>query len=115
MPSNYNYVCFECRINVRRSKVAREVPGCPNCGSRCRSLGYKIPIPRKSDPQMWARLAEQIRQQDSKRSLARRKSNVRELHKLERQVQELDRRPSNTGRARTIRELKRGLDGAGRR
>ena len=107
MPSNHNYVCFECRINVRRSKVAIEVPRCPNCGSECRSVGYKVPIPPKSDPQAWARLAELIRQRDLKSLLSEQKSNVQQLHKLERQLQTLERRPSNAARDRSIRELQR--------
>src|SRR5688572_15230561 len=109
MPSNANYVCFDCRTHVRRGKVASGIPICPSCGQGCQSIGYKTPIPRKDDARAWDELAARIRQQKLGDQLSRQEASVRQLHELERQLEELVRRPSNEGRERSIRELKRRI------
>lgn len=109
MPSNHNYVCFECRINLRRSKVASEAPRCPSCGNECSCLGYKIPIPPRHDERAWSELLDQSREQALRTLADRREENVRLVHELERQIVELSRRPSNPGRERTLSELRSRL------
>lgn len=109
MPSNYNFVCFECCLNVRRSKRTPHAPRCPQCSGECVSLGYKIPLPAKQDGKAWRALYVQLREGARQDIFSGREALVRRVHDLERQIAELERRPPNSGRDRTIKELKHQL------
>ena len=76
--SNYHWVCFSCRESVRRPGSDDNVR-CQSCGKLCECIGYKIPVPPKSKPQLWRELAESYAQ--ARKDYFARKSllNVRTL------------------------------------
>ncbi|MGC4093248.1 MAG: hypothetical protein QM756_36235 [Polyangiaceae bacterium] len=110
MPSNHNFVCFECRANVRRPKLVEVAPLCPQCGRECTNVGYKIPIPPKDDLAAWQQLYTKLREAKLRLVLNEEKSRVVLVHELERQLERLESQPTNPGRERTIHELKKRLD-----
>jgi hypothetical protein len=91
MPANHNFVCFDCRVNVRRFKLAEVAPLCPHCGSECTNLGYKSPIPPKDDLTAWERLYADLR--EAKRHLVtnQEKNRVALTHALERKLERIER------------------------
>jgi Fe-S-cluster containining protein len=94
---------------VRRSTYySREVP-CPRCGKACRYLGYKIPVPPKRDERAWRELREQLQREKANAVEFFHLRRVRERHEFEKLLAKLQTRPSNPGRTRMIRKLKRQL------
>jgi hypothetical protein len=110
VPSNHNFVCFDCRVNVRRSKRAEVAPLCPQCGGECTSIGYKIPIPPKDDLSAWQRLYADLREAKRRLIVTEQERRVALTHELQRQLERLELRALNPERERTIRALKRSLD-----
>lgn len=110
MPSNHNFVCFDCRVNVRRSKLAEMAPLCPACGRECASLGYKMPIPSKEDLAAWKRLSDDFREAKRHLVMVQDAKRVALTHEIERKLKLLELQPKNPGRERAIRDLKRRLD-----
>jgi hypothetical protein len=110
MPSNHNFVCFDCRVNVRRSKLAEVDPLCPQCGRECTNLGYKIPIPSKDDLAAWERLYADIREAKRRLLMTQGENRAALTHQLERQIERLKSQSTNPGRERIIRDLKKRLD-----
>jgi len=109
VPSNHNYVCFDCRIAVRRSKTATALPLCAQCGRECKDLGYKIPLPPKADVDAWQDLYVGLRE-TKRRSVERQAvKRVALVHDLQRQLARLEGLPVNPGRANTISELRKQL------
>ena len=54
MPSNYNNVCFECRVTFKH-------PGaCPHCRKGLFSCGKKWRFPKKSDVKGWKKIFEMV-------------------------------------------------------
>jgi hypothetical protein len=102
MPSNHNFVCFDCRVNVRRFKLAEAAPLCPQCGRECTNLGYKIPIPSKDDQVAWERLYVDIREGKRRLLMTQEENRVALTHQLERQLEGLKSQPTNPGRERAI-------------
>ena len=109
MPSNHNFVCFECRVNVRRFALA-EAPLCPQCGRECTDLGHKLPIPSKSDLVAWQGLYVEFREFKRRIAVTREEERVANTHRLERQIEHLESQPANPGREQTLRELRRRLN-----
>ena len=109
VPSNHNYVCFECRVNVRRFALAEVAPLCPQCGRGCTDLGYKVPIPEKSDLVAWQRIEVDLREFKRRLLMTQEEERVATTHELERQIEDLESRPTNVGRERTIRDLRKRL------
>lgn len=110
MPSNHNFVYFECRVNVRRSKLAEVSPVCPQCGHQCTNLGYKIRVPPKAELAAWDRLYADLREAKRRFVTTQQENKVALTHELERRLQLLELRAVNSGRRRTIRDLKKRLD-----
>ena len=54
--SKRNFVCFECRVAVRREAYSGEPVLCPTCGVLSHNIGYKIPVPPKSKQEAWDKL-----------------------------------------------------------
>jgi len=109
MPSNNNFVCFDCRLNVRRFKLAAFAPRCPHCRRECTNLGYKIPIPSKTDLGAWQRLFVDVREAKRRFITSQQLKKVGHAHGLERQIAQLESRRANPGRERTLRELRQQL------
>lgn len=107
------WVCFECRISVRReTQFKGEVP-CPECGSACTFLGYKIPVPPKSKIKTWAQLRNQLHREATTRVNDAVQARVQRQHQLEQEISKLQTMPSNPGRSAAIRRLQKKLGGAG--
>lgn len=109
MPTNHNFVCFECRVNVRRFGLA-EAPLCPQCGCECTDLGDKLPIPSKSDVVAWQRLYVDFREFKRRIAMTQEEERAAHTHRLERQIEHLESQPANPGREQTLRALRRRLN-----
>ena len=109
MPSNHNYVCFNCRVGVRRANSSAVAPTCSACGHLCQSIGYKIPLPSKQDVRAWEILYVSLREQARAKLAAEREVSVKRLHASEREIERLRALPPNADRARRVHELQRDL------
>jgi hypothetical protein len=82
---------------------------CSDCGEACSYLGYKIPVPSRRDRQGWDDLRAQLeRQAQSGRDEEERRA-TRAKHAIEREIADLERRPSDPGRDKLIRQLRKRL------
>jgi uncharacterized Zn finger protein (UPF0148 family) len=106
------WVCFECRAAVRRDTAYVGEVTCPTCGKPCSYLGYKIPVPPKDKRREWAALHQQLARERSDRDLATYEAAVRSRHDLEQEIARLEAMPTNEGRTKAIRLLKRRLSGS---
>jgi hypothetical protein len=107
--SNHNFVCFDCRVAVRRPKTISTRPPCPLCRNACTDIGYKIAVPTKDDADAWERLYVTLREGRRRHVLNQQEERVARIHALERQIERLSVLPTSAGRDRTIRELKKRL------
>jgi hypothetical protein len=82
----------------------------PEVQARSASVGYKIPIPSKDDLAAWERLHADLREAKRALVLDQEKERVGLTHDLERRLQRLEAQPTNPGRERAIRDLKKRLD-----
>ena len=105
------WVCFDCRVSVRRDTQCRGDVPCPKCSERCRCLGYKIPVPPKRDAATWEALRSQLNAEKLQRQDRVLKTVVRRRHALEQEIAKLEARPENPGRQAAIRELRKQLEG----
>ncbi|MCP2039530.1 DNA-directed RNA polymerase subunit RPC12/RpoP [Neisseria sp. HSC-16F19] len=95
MPSNTNYVCFDCRRAVRKPKTYRQAVYCPQCGRRMLGLSYKLAIPKQHKKREWAalwRLIHEFRQQQHLQHMDWwRQSQADEVAQLHRKLQQTPR------------------------
>jgi hypothetical protein len=62
----HKWVCFDCHTSVKRchagifTAIVSKDAKCQHCGKPMVRLGYKIPIPKKTDTKLWAALRKQI-------------------------------------------------------
>lgn len=103
------WVCFECRIAVRRNTQYRGQVPCPECGKRCAYLGYKIPVPPKSKPRLWQQLQVQLARERAEAHQQAVLNNTRLRHELEREIARIKRLPTNPGRRSLLRQLQNRL------
>lgn len=108
--SNKKWVCFGCRIAVRRSQNDDAPVLCSECGNSCAYLGYKIPVPPKSKIREWEQLQTQINQKEKETTVARIKVLVRRKHDLEQEIARLEAMPRNEGRAKAVKLLRKKLE-----
>jgi hypothetical protein len=85
---------------------------CAACGRPCAYLGYKIPVPPKAKLREWAALREQLARGRMRQQLDAEAFAVRYRHDLEQEIVRLETLPSNEGRAKRIRSLRKRLDGS---
>src|SRR5688572_7778870 len=110
MPSKSNWVCFRCRLAVRRPNFSyANVPPCANCGHPSFRLGHTVPLPAKADIRGWKQLHEQMREMLHTFEENRYKQRIRERHNIEQEIVKLMSRPENRGRASAIRLLRKRL------
>jgi hypothetical protein len=84
---------------------------CPKCHEACDFLGPTIEIPPKHDVAAWDRLREQVTRFRVAVAEERFKQSVRDRHDLELRIAELENRPSNPGRNKLLKRLRRRLVG----
>lgn len=106
--SNYAWVCFDCRMSVRRHGSAKSVR-CPHCAQPCECLGYKVPIPPKAKAKAWEALCERFYRFRRDCLLRAQKGRIRSIHDLEQEIVRLQAMPTNQGRIDTIEYLKKRL------
>lgn len=99
------WVCFDCREAVRRQTYYRGDPLCPRCGKSTDFLGYKVPVPKKSDEKTWDELRSQLLEERYARQQKQITDRVRRKHEIEKQLTELESRSDYPQRARLIRDL----------
>src|SRR5687767_3634486 len=101
---NGTWVCFDCRVAVRRPSWrlvtylrpwligSRDVGRvrCPHCAAACNFLGPTIEAPPKRDIAAWDRLRNEVEQVHAAETEARFKESVRRRHDLEQRIRELE-------------------------
>jgi len=109
--SNYAWVCFDCRMAVRRPGQSKNVR-CPTCARPCECLGHKTPIPPKSKVKDWTRLREGFYR--FRRELVAKDFSLRmaKIHTLEQKIARLSRLSEKPGRVSMIKFLQRKLEAA---
>jgi hypothetical protein len=106
--SNYAWVCFNCRVTVRRHGTAKDVR-CSSCAQPCNCLGWQTPIPPKSKIRDWELLKEEYFRLRRERALNSQMELVRRRHELEQEIRRLEAMPKNSGRTIAIKGLKKQL------
>jgi hypothetical protein len=108
--SKRNWVCFGCRTAVRREEPPSRPVMCANCGEPRVNLGYKIPIPEKSNVKGWQALREQYFGGERAAEQQQREAQQRQRHTLEREIARLESGPPNESRATAVKLLKKQLE-----
>jgi hypothetical protein len=110
MPSNYNWVCFTCRVVIRRPSGISCVPNCPDCGSECFFLGHKVAVPNQRNKRAWRELHLDCRERELSRREKDSREKVRLTHDIEKEITRMNSLPSNAGRRSYIKGLEAWLD-----
>lgn len=108
--SNKKWVCFGCRVAVRRSQNDEAPVLCSECGKPCTYLGYKIPVPPKIKIREWEQLQTKLSQKARETAVARTKASVRRKHDLEQEIARLEAMPRNEGRTKAVKLLRKKLE-----
>jgi len=106
--SNYAWVCFNCRLAVRRPGLA-QAPRCASCREACICLGYKIPVPPKSKIRQWKALRDSVFLYRRENLLREDRTRVELTHRLEREITRYEVLQRNSGRAAAIKRLRQQL------
>src|SRR5690348_17148847 len=106
--SNFAWVCFDCRMTVRRHGSADNVR-CSGCAQPCDCLGYKVPIPAKTKTKAWEAMRERFYRRRREYWLKAQESNVRSTHDIEREIVRLEAMPRSRGRSVRVTYLKKRL------
>jgi len=109
MPSNTNWVCFECRLTIRRARGEVAAPLCSSCGERCVDLGHKCALPPKDNQIAWRKLRERFNRIAIEQCEQQSKDRVRRWHALEQKILSLESKPATVGRKKAIRLLREEL------
>ena len=122
---NGTWVCFDCRIAVRRPTVRRILlyaPWligdtaygpvlCPCCRQPCHFIGTEIELPSKHDRRGWKRLRLQVQCRRFEALQERHMDAVRNRHDLIQQIRVLESRPLTDGRRKQVRQIIADLRG----
>jgi hypothetical protein len=109
--SNKKWVCFRCRLAVRRAQGDHAAVLCSGCGEPCTYLGYKIPVPPKNKVREWEHLAAQLKRQENEAITENARTEVARQHELEREIARLEGMRGNEGRVRAVKLLRKKLEG----
>lgn len=107
--SNYDWVCFSCRMAVRRPSDAPDVK-CPSCGEACDCIGYKLRIPPKTREKDWETLRQSYHRFEQERRSLQERTRRFHIHYLETEIARLDALPPNDGRKTAVKQLKKRLE-----
>lgn len=91
--------------------MSTRIPRCPDCGSNCYCLGYKVEIPKKADARGWKALRAESRKRHLKSAEGKALRRVREAHAAERRIAHLRSLGPNREREKLIEELKEKVHG----
>jgi hypothetical protein len=122
--NNANWVCFDCRVSVRRASwrlltfykpwlVGDTWDGavkCPECQKPCKFLGHKIAIPPKRDDVAWGELRDYVTARYQSHCDGRAEASTRRKHEIERRIIELQSRDESKERDRLINNLREELE-----
>jgi len=106
--SNHNWVCFSCRLAVRRPSQAIAAR-CAACREQCVCLGHKIPIPPRTKLRQWRDLRNWVFRQRGEQLLRKERMRVRTTHAIEQEIVRFEATPGDLGRKGTIRRLRQDL------
>jgi hypothetical protein len=120
---NGTWVCFDCRLAVRRPTwrhvtwarpwlLGRRDVGdvrCGGCGQPCLFLGPTIEIPPKRDAAAWKALREHVEHFGAAAVAERFEQSVRRRHDLEHRIREIEDRPASPGREALLKRLRARL------
>lgn len=109
--ANSSWVCFECRLAVRRPTQHIGDVTCAECGVACSPLGYKTPVPALRDVGAWRNVLAAETEKKQQRATDAAAARVRSRHALEQEIRRLEAMPENAGRATAIGALRRRLGG----
>jgi hypothetical protein len=109
MPSNSNWVCFDCHLSIREPSSSGRTLKCLRCGGDCFNLGRKVAIPKKGDTRAWRKLHLDCRERQLSSMENRTKYQVHRIHSIERRVAKLKQLPASIGREKLIQNLESQL------
>lgn len=107
---NANWICFDCRVCVRRDPYEVQSVACPDCGKACRAVGTKVAIPPQRANRAWSRLLKWLNDQRHESMQVRYLARQRRRHQLERMLAEIAQRPLNRGLKTYQKELQQELN-----
>lgn len=105
--SNFNWVCFRCRLTKRHPTYAKIVPKCVECGTDLYCLRGKVEVPRRLDARGWQKLHLDCRGRLLAWSDQQAVRRVRAVHAAEREVARLRVLGPDKGRQKIIRRLEK--------
>lgn len=120
------WVCFKCRVAVRRDtwrhvtylhpELIGDTRGdhvrCPQCRGACQFLGPSIAIPPKRELTSWRSLQAKIAKSRQDAAAIRKEVTTRKKHDLEHRIRDIKNRPANSGRTHLIKKLEKKLPAA---
>jgi len=107
--SKHKFICFKCRISVKRELHPETQVKCPSCGSKCEWIGVKIPVPPKKNIKAWESLKHQLLEEESSLIENNKIEHIKRKHEIEKEIQKLELKPENSGRLSLIKQLKKEL------
>lgn len=110
MPFHVTWVCFECRLSVRRPGIAKKSDVmCPNCGKRCFCLWTEARIPPRQARRAWAALRQLVYVQHHASIDWGHQSRLQEKHRLERRRVRLELQPVSEEQSRSLESIEKRL------
>jgi hypothetical protein len=109
MPRNNNWVCFACRVVIRKPSGITQLPKCPDCGSECFFLGHKVEVPNQRNLRAWRELHLDCRERELNRREKSSQEKVRRTHDIEQEIARIKALPENAGRRSYIKGLEAWL------
>jgi hypothetical protein len=103
------WLCFGCRIAVRRPTGYSQPVPCSTCGIDCVYLGDRIPVPPNDKPKDWVSLQAQLIREQERHRLAVEADRLQSKQKLEQEIDRLSLLQTNRGRATAIKLLQKKL------
>ena len=108
--SNYSWVCFQCQFVARKAKTLNMTPLCHVCQKEMSCLGYKVPIPKKSNKKKWEELQCWFVFSKIEKAEENQKIKVQRKHELEKEIIKIEKLKDCKEKRRNIKELKCALE-----
>lgn len=107
--SNWNWICFDCRITVRRSWTYKNDVPCPRCQKNCVHFGTEIALPPAADLRAWRKIRRTFQESRADSVEHAKWQRVRRQHRLEWELVELEKSPASGKRDRRIAHVRVSL------